>query len=183
MTQSEYIEVGYISGHFGVRGEVKLYSYTRPIGDITQYKKFYLGDNKTPLNFSRLKESGKHIIGKVADANNRDDVLELIGIALFVKADDLPELSDGEFYWRELIGLSVKTTNGAMLGQIDSIFETGANDVLVIKDKAKAADDILIPYVLGHFIVAVDLDKQLMTVDWESDDEDVDNSTGAGHAN
>lgn len=165
---SEYIEVGYISGYFGVTGEVKLYSYTRPIGDITHYKKFYGGEDKAPIEFTRIKENKKHIIGKIANAANRNDVLGLIGTPLYILADDLPTLAADEYYWRDLIGLSVITTTGTELGRIDSIFETGANDVLVIKDKT-ANNETLIPYVLGHFVVDIDLANKQMTVDWEQD--------------
>lgn len=164
---SEFIEVGYISGFFGVSGEVKIYSFTRPMGEIIKYKNFYLGEDKTPLKFARIRQNDKHIIAKIDGKNNRNDVLGLNGLALFVLAKDLPDLAEGEYYWRDLLGLTVINQDKIELGKIESIFETGANDVLVIKNST--GEEILIPYVMEHFILAVDLAKKQMQVDWQAD--------------
>ncbi len=172
---SEYIKVGKISGYFGVAGEVKLYSYTRPIAEIQQYTQFYLGEGKSPILFTRIRDNKKHIIGKIDGKNNRNDVLDLIGLSLYIRPEDLPALPEGEYYWRDLIGLAVRNQQGIDFGIIESILETGANDVLVIKNH-KTGDETLVPFVLEHFIISVDLANKTMLVDWEmdweADDED-----------
>lgn len=81
---------------------------------------------------------------------------------------ELLELLDGEFYWFQLIGLQVVTTDGQSLGSVVRMLETGANDVFVIKDESDA-NEILIPYIKDEVVKSVDLKQAVITVDWQSD--------------
>ncbi len=166
---NDYIEIGNISGFFGVKGWVKLYSYSRPRVGIGKYKKFYLGDDKVLIRFTQIKESGKNIVGHIADINSREEAASYLGKALFIKKQDLPKL-ENEYYWQDLIGLTVVNQQNVTLGNIVEMLETGANDVMVISNDKK--EELLIPYVFSHYIVSVDLDKKTMLVDWELDDND-----------
>lgn len=165
---SDYIELGNISGFFGVRGWVKLYSYSRPRSGITHYRNFYLGDDKTAIAFSQIKVSGKNVIGHIQGVDSKEAALDYLGKGLFIKRQDLPKLND-EYYWHELIGLTVINQQGITLGEIVEMMETGANDVMVIHQQEK---EILIPYAVSHFVLDIDLDKGVMRVDWELDEDD-----------
>ncbi len=168
---SEFIELGYISGFFGVRGWVKIYSFTRPRLDIKNYTNFYT-DKDTPLKFTTIKESSKFIIGKIDKVDNRESAEKLIGKKLFVKKEELPKLKN-EYYWRDLVGLKVSLKNGQNIGRVDSIIETGANDVLIIKEDDR---EILIPFIMEYYIESINLEENIMVVnwdlDWEKSDED-----------
>lgn len=163
---NDYIELGSISGFFGVKGWVKLYSYSRPRVGIGKYRDFYLGENKTPVRFSQIKESGKNVIGHIQGIDSRETATPYIGQSLFIKQQDLPKL-ENEYYWRELIGLTVINQHGVVLGRIVEMLETGANDVMVVDYHGQ---ELLIPYAFSHYVLSVDLDKQEMRVDWELDD-------------
>lgn len=167
----DYIELGKIAGFFGVKGWVKLFSYSRPRIGIQQYQQFYLGDAKTAVTFTQIKESGKHIIGHIDGIDTREDAVSLQQQILYVKQNDLPKLDDG-YYWHELIGLSVINQQGRVLGTISEMMETGANDVMVIHNDNN--EELLIPYAVSHFVLSVDLAAGKMQVDWETDSDDAD---------
>jgi 16S rRNA processing protein RimM len=76
----------------------------------------------------------------------------------------LPEPDEGEYYWRDLIGLKVETEQGIALGVVDYLLETGANDVLVVKDGDK---ERLIPFLQGQFVKNINLESGMMIVDWD----------------
>jgi 16S rRNA processing protein RimM len=85
-------------------------------------------------------------------------------------ATQLPELPQGEFYWRDLIGMSVMTDKGYNLGIVDDLMETGSNDVLVVKANSKDAfgqSERLIPFLTDSVIKEVKYDVKEITVDWD----------------
>ncbi len=161
---NNYLELGKISGFFGVKGWVKIFSYTRPRIGIADYKEFYLGEAKTPIVFTEIKESSKHVVGHIKDIDDRDDAIRFQEQILYVKREDLPQL-DNEYYWHQLIGLTVVNQQGDVLGKICEMMETGANDVIVIRNDNN--EETLIPYVMSHFVLSVDLSAGEMVVDWE----------------
>lgn len=169
------IELGHVAGFFGVKGWVKLYSHTRPRGGIAVYRTFHIGaDEKEAKNrtvqFTAIKEQGKNIVGHISGVDTREKAESYLRQTLFVKQSDLPAL-DNEYYWHQLIGLRVVNADGKVLGNIVEMMETGANDVMVIHSE-HSEDEVLIPYVMSHFVLNVDLDKGEMQVDWELDDSD-----------
>ena len=191
-----YIEVGKIVGVWGVKGWVKLHSYTRNREDIATYKTWCLSraerDKKVDVSASAVVEEitvlncraqGQSIVAYFDGVDSRDSAAEMNGLSILVKQSDLPELPDQEFYWHQLIGLTV--INGSTeLGTIKSILETGANDVLVITPVASASgveeanvskettgknqdsSEVLIPYV-DSVVQNVDLATKTMQVDWD----------------
>ena len=89
----------------------------------------------------------------------------MINYLLSVQRSALPPLASGEYYWADLIGLQVVNKEGVSFGRVAEIFETGANDVLVVR---KNRQEVLIPLVMQHYIVSIDLSAQCITVDWDS---------------
>ena len=75
----------------------------------------------------------------------------------------MPALESGEYYWADLMGLEVSTRQGDILGVVEKILETGANDVLVIRGEREH----LVPYVPGQYVLSVDLAASVMVVDWD----------------
>lgn len=169
--KDERILLGEISGVFGIQGWVKVFSYTMPREKITEYKDWQL---KTASGWKRFKvlqgrEQGKNVVAQLDGVTDRNQAEALIGSKVAVKSEQLEVLPPGEFYWKDLIGLSVETVNGQNLGVIDWIFETGSNSVIVVKGEEIGEPERLIPYLMDDVVVSVDLNKSLMIVDWDYD--------------
>lgn len=165
-----YIELGQIVGVWGVKGWVKLHSYTRNRADIAEYSTWYLeapgkkGD-RNAISVLTCRAQGQGIAAQLEGITDRDQAASMSGCKIFVKQADLPQLSEGEFYWQQLIGLEVSNSDNK-IGVVDSILETGANDVLVVKQFDAALADVLIPYN-EQVVVEVSIEKGSMLVDWD----------------
>ncbi len=173
MNQSDdYILLGKISGVHGIKGWVKVFSHTSPRVKITEYSQWYMKSSKDQSWVSRKliegKEQGKNIIAQLDGIQYRDEAEALVGTEIAIHKDQLEVLAEGEYFWRDLIGLSVETTLGEKLGQIDWLFNTGSNDVIVVKDTESAElKEHLLPFIYDDVIKTVDIDKSLMVVDWD----------------
>lgn len=166
----EFVLVGKISGVFGVKGWMKVFSFTEPRKNILSYSPLYISRKgkwvEAKLTGGRVQ--GKGIVMGLVDITNPDHVLPLIGSELAIRKEQLKPAGTGQFYWSDLIGLTVINLDDVVLGQVDSLFETGANDVLLVKSKEQQTE-MLIPFVMGEFVKQVDLDKKTIQVDWELD--------------
>lgn len=166
-----YVELGKIVGVWGVKGWVKLHSYTRERTDISQYKTWYLQAPRSKaepaaIEVLQCREQGQGIVAQLDGITDRDQAMAMSGQTILVKQADLPELPQGEFYWQELIGLTVKNEQST-IGEITSILETGANDVLVCKNAEASQPDVLIPYT-DQVVLDVDREAGTMIVDWDA---------------
>ncbi len=170
------IELGKVVGVWGVKGWIKLHSYTRVRADIGTYKIWYLqssgkqhsagkSEQRTAYEVSSCRQQGQGIVAQLKNVACRDIAERLIGSKIWVPENDLPVLTDGEYYWHQLIGLSVENKTQT-IGTIRTIMETGANDVLVCDNIEQGKEDVLIPYV-ATAVLSVDLDKKIMKVDWD----------------
>jgi len=163
--------VGQISGVFGVHGWVKIFSFTEPRNNILTYKP-WLVRNKSDwrtMTIVKGRIQGKTLVAQIEGVDDRDKAHSLIGSDIAIDLSQLKSLEDNDFYWRELIGLEVEETNSGLIGKVQSIMATGANDVLVVVgiDDAGKKREILIPYLLDDVIKNIDLDKQRIFVDWD----------------
>src|SRR5690606_6213823 len=100
-----------------------------------------------------------------------EDIRLLTGLELMVPLSELPHLEGEDYYWHQLIGLQVQNTSGVMLGRVDSLLETGANDVLVVKPCEGSVDrhQRLLPWLPDQVVIKVDLESRQILVDWEAD--------------
>lgn len=164
--ETEWAVLGRVSGLFGVRGWVKVFSHTAPKENILNYPCWFLlreGAWKA-YKLKQGKTQGKGIVALLEGVDDRDQAAELTGADIAVRRDQLPEISPDEYYWSDLEGRRVVTETGIALGRVDHLFETGANDVMVVKGER----DHLLPFI-GQVIKEVDLDGDLITVDWDPD--------------
>ncbi len=156
--------LGKVSGAWGVRGWVKVHSYTADRDAILDYRPWYLvgpdGERKIFVCAARSLRSG--LIVRFGDIETREQVVPLVGRTICVDSDQLPALNDGEYYWNQLVGLQVTTREGRNLGTVARLLETGANDVLVVCGDRER----LIPYVPGT-VLEISLATQTITVDWD----------------
>ena len=162
------VVLGRISGLFGVKGWVKVYSETQPPANILDYSPWYLNlaGQWQPYEIKQGQPHGKGIIARLGDCTDRDQASALVGADIAIARNQLPGLQANEFYWADLVGLEVIDQNGDCLGKVDHLLETGANDVLVIRAKQQ---EILVPYISGQVIKAIDLDKGVIQVEWDLD--------------
>lgn len=167
------LQLGSIVAAHGIKGWVKVFSFTDPMPQILSYSPWYLqkGKSTKTVDVVEGRQQGKGLIACLADIEDRNEAELLIGYDVWVDYDALPDLDDGEYYWHQLIGLTVTNTDGEQLGQIDHMLETGANDVMVVKPTTGSVDDQtrLVPYVEDRVVLAVDLEDRAVTVDWSVD--------------
>ncbi len=159
------ITLGKINGVFGVKGWVKIYSYTAQQDDILSYKDWYLhqGGEWRKVKLLSGQRQGKGIIANINGVDDRDQALALQGVLIGTTRDSLPELPADQFYWSDLMGMNVVTVGLQQLGEISHLFETGANDVMVVKGDRER----WIPWVMNDVIKQVDLDEGVVRVDWD----------------
>lgn len=164
---SERLVVGKISGIYGVKGWVKIYSWTHPRENILSYPCWQVGGKGkwAEMSLKDGKVHGKGIIAKLENCDTREQAELLMGREVSIFEEDLADLEEGEFYWRDLIGLTVINEQQQELGIVKSLMETGANNVLVVRGDSEH----LIPWVMGQFVLDVNLEESTLTVDWDPD--------------
>jgi 16S rRNA processing protein RimM len=164
-----FVTLGTINGVYGVKGWVKVYSYTSPIENILNYKTWQLCKNNQnkAVRLEGGKKHGKGIIAKLEGYDDRNAVEILLKSEIKVARDSLPELPEGEYYWGDLQGLQVTNMANINFGKVDHLFETGANDVMVVKGEKER----LIPFVQDIYIKDINLHDKTMLVDWPEDFE------------
>ena len=160
------IVLGRISGVFGVRGEIKLESWTDPREAIFRYQPWALvrGDSSSTMSGVRGRTHGQALVATVPGIDDRDRAQELVGFEISVSRSALPPPKPGEYYWVDLEELHVQTVDGVSLGIVSHLLDTGANHVLV----AQGERERLIPFVAPH-LVSVDFDARRIVVDWDPD--------------
>ncbi len=159
------ITLGKISGVFGVKGWVKVHSYTDPREKIVDYGRWQLKHQGQwrEVELADGKRQGKTVVAKLVGLDDRNEAELYRGAEIAIFQKQLEQLSEDEYYWHQLEGLKVITTEGVELGSVHHLLETGANDVLVVKGDRER----LVPFTVGHTVTEVDLDKQVITVDWD----------------
>ncbi|TCV86950.1 MULTISPECIES: ribosome maturation factor RimM [Methylomonas] len=162
------MNVGQVSGVFGVKGWVKVYSFTDPRENILQYSPWILRKNSQIQEVKLLggRRQGSLVVAELQGITDRDLAAELMGADILIRKQQLPKASDGEYYWADLIGLEVHNREGCKLGKVDHLLETGANDVLVVVDGEL---ERLIPFLQQSTILKINLDDGLIIVDWDPD--------------
>ena len=168
MPNSDYLNAGEISGVFGVKGWVKVFSFTEPRENILRYSPWLLQKNNQTKEVKVIggRRQGNAIVAELESISDRDEALVLIGSKILIRKELLPKPKPGEYYWADLVGLQVETESGVKLGLVDHLLETGANDVLVVRD---GEQERLIPFLQQQTVLSIDLDAGLMIVDWDPD--------------
>ena len=158
--------VGKINGFFGLQGWVKVFSYTNPRTNILNYSPWSIkvDGNFQSIDIANGREQSKTIVAHIKGIDNREDSQKFIGQDIYINKEQLPELTQGEYYWHELIGFDVINKDEEQLGTVDYFVETGANDVLVVKGKK----EYWIPYI-EPFLVSIDSKNNKILVDWDKD--------------
>lgn len=184
MAHQDSVVVGKITAVYGIKGWVKVHSFTDPPDGIFSYRQWRLHSPSVPPSSKgegdccevlAFREHGKGFVAQLKGVESREQAALLCQKNIQVSADQIPPLDEGDYYWQQLIGLTVLTahdsTESRLLGIVTGLLETGANDVLEVAPCADSIDTRirLIPYVPDIYVKNVDLLAGTLTVDWDPD--------------
>jgi 16S rRNA processing protein RimM len=166
--------IGRITSPYGLQGWLKLQSFTDPPHNICAYPQgWYKKPGKGPKEEKEgdwqpyqaiIKQGSKTLLIQFPDCNTPESARKLTGSLLAIDRDVLPKLKKEEYYWSDLENLQVITVEGIFLGKVDQIINTGANDIIIVKNNIKKIH--LIPYI-NNTVIQVNLEKQEIIVDWD----------------
>ena len=163
----KWVILGRVGGVFGVKGWLKVQSYTEPRDNIVGFGAWTLRMNGVDHAFE-VEDGHSHagsVVAKLHGIDDREQAREWIGADIVVPRERLPAIAEGELYWTDLEGLEVRTTTGIVLGRVDHLLATGGNDVLVLDSVPQR----LIPFVVGAVVKEVNLESGQIVVDWSPD--------------
>lgn len=171
--QAKPITIGKFGAVHGIKGWLKIHSYTDVPESIFEYKPLLMKikGQFQEVDITDWKSHPNGFVAKVKGFDVREISQSLVGVELFVDASHFPKLED-DFYWRDLIGCQVKTDKGYHLGLVTDMMATGSNDVLVVKANSNDAfgkKERLIPFIEEQVISNVDLTGKLIQVNWDPD--------------
>jgi 16S rRNA processing protein RimM len=168
---SQETVIGQITSVFGVKGWLKVFSYTDPKDGILDYRNWTLVHNgqRIPAKVEEGRRQGQGIVVRLKGIDDRGLARTYCGADITVPMAELPDLPEGEFYWHQLEGLTVFTMDKECLGKVDHLIGTGSNDVLIVRATHESIDqrERLIPYRPEQVVKSVNLTESAMTVDWD----------------
>ena len=155
--------MGYVSSLMGIKGWIKVHSYTHPRENITEFKHWILSLDEVErlIEVDSGRQQGRTIVAKLCGIDDPDEARTLIGAKIFVYRENLPACSPGEYYWTDLEGLAVRTKKNELLGHVEYLFSTGEHDVMVVVGE----EERMIPFVRERVICDVDLNLGVIIVD------------------
>ncbi len=166
------IEIGQLKKPYGIKGWLWLFSYTDVREDIFDMSPWWIKTAKglQPLTVVKWRKQGSGLVAQFAEVADRNIAETMNGVSIWANKDKLPQAEEDEFYWSDLIGLTVLTPENVCLGQVKELFETGANDVMVVIPSVDSTDDEqrLIPWH-KQTLISVDLTSKQIIVDWQVD--------------
>ena len=162
-----WIAMGYIKGAFGIRGWVTVRPSTEYLDSLLDYPVWRLANHQKTLDVSvnHAQISGDQLHVQFNNVNNRNDAELLRGYTIYIERKAFASTEENEFYWADLVGMTVRNRDAVTLGKVARLLQTGAHDVLVVQGEY---GEKLIPFV-AHFIDHVKLPERLIIVDWGLD--------------
>ncbi|MBI1175643.1 MAG: ribosome maturation factor RimM [Sideroxydans sp.] len=160
--------MGRVAGAHGIQGWVKVQPYTDELDGLVDYSTWWLGNEQQgwrELDVLKSAVQGKSVVAQVMGCHDRNTAEKYKGLLIAVPRNRLPQPSEDEYYWSDLIGLDVVSLGGEPLGKVENLLDTGANQVLCVRGAEK---EILIPFI-AQVIEQVDLDGKIIRADWAAD--------------
>lgn len=161
----DIVVVGKVGAPYGLKGWSKVFSYTNPIENLIDYQPWLLQNGEIWQTIAPVKAKlhQKVIVAQFENCLYRDQAKLMTHRKIAIYRSQLPTLATDEYYWNDLIGLTVLDIDGKVLGKVQQLLETGSNDVLIIQSER----DFAVPMLMGEVIKNVDLTLGQMTIDWE----------------
>ncbi|WOT04326.1 ribosome maturation factor RimM [Shewanella youngdeokensis] len=173
-SKQEPVILGKLGSSYGIKGWLKITTYTDSVEGIFDYSPWLLkveGEWRE-VKVLQWRMQGKAVVACLEGVETRDQAQALTNCEIAVTTEQMEDLPEDEFYWRDLIGCEVVNTKGYNMGKVQEIVETGSNDVLLVKANAKdgfGKAERMIPFVTEQFILKVDLTAKQILVDWDPD--------------
>ena len=162
------VVMGRVAAAYGVHGWIKIQPFTVYLDSLLDYPSWWIGREQGPWRKVAVQECevhGKTLVAQLPDCSDRTAAEKLKGLLVAVPRSSLPQQEEGEYYWSDLIGMTVVNEAGVRLGTVAKLLETGANDVLSVQGDS---GEILIPFVVSA-IRQVDMKNRTIRVDWSAD--------------
>lgn len=172
LPDEDALVIGRVVAAYGIKGWVKVQSFTDPKENIFLYQPWYLRgpDGWESVRLTKGRPQGKGLVASIDGCADRTQAeTTQVGRDLAVPKGVIPPAGEDEIYWRDLIGLRVKLPDGRDLGELRQMFETGANDVAVVQGDAQSIDrrERLIPWLPEQVISDIDLAAGTLVADWD----------------
>ncbi len=175
---ADAVEVGRVAAAWGIKGWFKVLPYSAQPEALFSSKRWFLlpsekgrktFDGCVKLSIKEAKEHSDSVVACAHDIDDRNDAEVLLGARIFISRSSFPTAGFDEYYWVDLLGLSVINRQDEILGTVRELLSTGPQTVLVIDFAADGKpQERMIPFV-SAFIDDVDLDARRIRVDWQSD--------------
>jgi 16S rRNA processing protein RimM len=159
----ELIEIGRIVRSQGLKGQVKVLSYLESSESLQGLCNLFIGRSLQEAVLYPLlavRAGRDFLILQLGGVADRDTAERLRGSSVWMHSEEMQKLPEGEYYWREIIGLQVLTEEDEILGRIEAVFPTGGNDVYVCRGGGR---EILLP-AIGDVVRKIDTDRGVMVV-------------------
>lgn len=179
----DMILLGKINGFYGVKGWVKLFSHTQPREQIITYNPLYIRPSRKhpkwtkdaewqPVKLLGKRTQGSHVLAHFDNMDSKETAALFLGYDIAIPREKLPKLPDNEYYWQDLVGMTVLDNHDQLIGTIQRMLETGANDVMVVTPAPdgiveKKEETVMIPFTVGHHVLSVDTQTREIRVDWD----------------
>ena len=160
--------MGRIAAAQGIRGWIKVQPYTEYLDSLLGYRTWWIGHEQGPwreVEVQQCEVHSKTLAAQLPGCPDRNAAEKLKGLLIAVPRSSLPQQTEDEYYWSDLIGLEVMNEAGERFGKVANLLETGANLVLRVKDDN---GETLIPFVVTA-IKQVDVKNKTILVDWALD--------------
>jgi len=169
----DLVLVAYVSGAYGLKGWVRLKTYSNEASALLYAKCWWLDKPELhDVEVLAVRTQGEDVVAQIMGIADREAAENCRGVTVQIRRAHFPPLDDNEFYWVDLIGHAVVNLRGELLGSVIGLIDNGAHPILRVADAvesdAKKPEEILIPFV-DHFVPSVDQSEKKITVDWERD--------------
>lgn len=171
MIGKKWVLLGSVGKPYGLKGWLKINSYTEPASNIFTYQPWHLSPAEDeaallPIKLLHHQINDQRLIAQFSGYDTPESAQILTNQLIYVPREQLPSLEATSYYWTDLIGLAVYNLAGEHLGEVKALLETGANDVVVIESEP-GQKRLLIPFLLKKTIQHIDLKDAKMIVDWD----------------
>lgn len=160
-SEGERVELGRVTGAFGIKGWIRLHSHTAPPEGILRYRRWLVDGREWKVLDGHAQ--GSSVAASLEGLEDRNAAEAMRGAVIEVPRAALPKPKPGEFYWSDVLGSEVVSTTGAKLGTLESVAHNGAQDVMVVRGERER----LIPAVPGPIVKTVDPKAKRIVVEWE----------------
>lgn len=171
----KYVALGTLGKPFGIKGLIKIHADTNDPESFVRYQSWFVQEQGVwrSIQLNHIHHQYDRLfLGQIKGITSPEDAKVYSGKAIAVKREELPPLPKNQYYWSDLVGMTVKNIHQVVLGTVDHLLESGKNVILVVKERDSnhlAIKTRLLPFALNNIIRDIDLKKNVMTVDWEED--------------